>query len=343
MKSRLVLDPKALRHVRTRRGLTLKQVAECLRKNLEQTAESLTNMYERIERTGITSPRTAATLAAHLDVPVEQLLGASSDDGDIGSWWFESSGDDGGGVMVQGRSRLSARLRAALESVSDHLATEGLRFEAHVYSWPTEYRLTLTKRDGQEESVWWSVRPVKRTTSGISWLGFTDWERDHLKDWFLDFAFGLADRVHIDDDQVPPNEEMLAYELREFRHADNEQVPHVARSRFYRSEPALKRAVLALLRKSEARHLYLASGERSIALAAVDGSMHADIVRRWRTHEHDEWRRAPWAAHSVRAMHRGVRDWINSVLPEAQFYEFDSLTKQFIPIESGRDELARTV
>ena len=111
MKSRLVLDPKALRHVRTRRGLTLKQVAECLRKNLGQTAESLTNIYERIERTGITSPRTAATLAAHLRVPVEHLQGTPSDDGYIGSWWFESSGDYGGGVMLQGRSSLNSRLR----------------------------------------------------------------------------------------------------------------------------------------------------------------------------------------------------------------------------------------
>jgi hypothetical protein len=87
--------------------LTLKQVAECLRRNPNQSVASLTNIYERIERTGITSSRTAATLAAHLRVPVEHLQGTPSDDGYIGSWWLESSGDDGGGVMLQGRSSLN--------------------------------------------------------------------------------------------------------------------------------------------------------------------------------------------------------------------------------------------
>lgn len=302
---------------------------------------SLTNIYERIERTGITSSRTAATLAAHLRVPVEHLQGTPSDDGYIGSWWLESSGDDGGGVMLQGRSSLNSRLRAALESVGDHLATDGLHFEAHVNSWPTEYRLALAERDRREESIWWSIRPVERTATGISWLAFTDWEREHFKEWFRDLAFGLADRVHLDGFQVPPNNATLAYELRELKRSDNDPMPHWSNRRFYKSEAALKRAVLTLLNKSAARHLCLAFDPASITLVAVDCAMYAEIVRRWRAHEHDEWRRAPWAAHSVRAIHRRVRDWITSALPEIQFYEFDLVAKQFIPIESSREALVR--
>lgn len=103
------------------------------------------------------------------------------------------------------------------------------------------------------------------------------------------------------------------------------------------------RVVLTHLNKSAVRHLCLAFDPHSITLAAVDCAMYAEIVRRWRAHEHDEWRGAPWAAHSVRAMHRRVRDWTSSALPEIQFYELDFLDKKFIPIALGRDELARAV
>jgi hypothetical protein len=154
--------------------LTLKQVGECLRKSLDQSGTSLTSIYERIERTGITSPRTASVLAAYLRATVDRLTGVPGDDDvRLGSWWFESNDCDGEGTMLQGCSQLNARFRRALESVEPCAASERLHFAAHVEIANTEFLLALSEREEPEASRWWPIRPVERTPTGLSWLEFT--------------------------------------------------------------------------------------------------------------------------------------------------------------------------
>ena len=90
MKPRIELNPKAIRHFRVRLEWSQKDAAECPRKNKKQEPESLIAMYQRIERTGITSPRTAEKLAAHFNVSIAQLHSVPDDDR-FGLWWLENN------------------------------------------------------------------------------------------------------------------------------------------------------------------------------------------------------------------------------------------------------------
>ena len=104
MKPRIELNPKAIRHFRERLKWSQKKAAECLRKTSKQKDESLIAMYQRIERTGITSPRTAEKLAEHFTVSVEELQGSLPDDERFGLWWMED------GEIGQGPGILTNRI-----------------------------------------------------------------------------------------------------------------------------------------------------------------------------------------------------------------------------------------
>lgn len=73
------LDPKRLRGLREEKGLSQRDVGEMLvRQSLrsaESTKETLTHGYQRIERSGRTSPKTASALAQLLGVTVAVLEG----------------------------------------------------------------------------------------------------------------------------------------------------------------------------------------------------------------------------------------------------------------------------
>ena len=102
VKPSIQLSPTILRHYRLRRGLSLKQSGECLRKRPKQTIESLANMYERIERTGITSPERAQTIAAMMGVDVAVLSGERGDESFGFEWWLESNSSTCTPMLLQG-------------------------------------------------------------------------------------------------------------------------------------------------------------------------------------------------------------------------------------------------
>ena len=113
MKTRIKLESDALLHHRTRKGLSLKVAAECLRKNSKQDPRSLLNMYHRIERTGITSPATAAKIAAMLKVDVAQLSGDVGQDDYL--WWMVGPGFEDHGRLVKGFLPVWQRVRSMIE------------------------------------------------------------------------------------------------------------------------------------------------------------------------------------------------------------------------------------
>lgn len=145
MKPRIELNPKAIRHFRERQEWSQKEAAACLRKTSTQAQESLIAMYQRIERTGITSPRTAEKLARRFNVSVKELQGSLPDDERlVGLWWLEDDALGRGPGILTGRIGMLNSLRDET-AMHESFLSKGVSVHAHVDISSTRCSLTLPR------------------------------------------------------------------------------------------------------------------------------------------------------------------------------------------------------
>ena len=333
MKNRLEISTKALRHFRTRRGWTLKQTAECLRKAPAQPIASLTNMYERIERTGITSPRTAGLLASHLRVTIDELQGAIKSEDVQGIWWLESRSDAGGGVLLPGLAAVQDRLLTKTESSESRFIRGGMPIHAKVQMDSNEGRLTLSQPDVDDlpERFWWSLRLADRTETGISWIEFTKVELEHIRMLMLEQAYRLADTVDLEGAQIPPEGAALGYEVRRVDSDQSKSMETRLRIRHYHSLASLKRSLLRDFAALAGHRFHLDESGDSVTVAPLDDGQMYSISRVFQPNGADEYRRAPWRIESVKALRSEVRFWLDTTFSDCTYFAFDFASKSFVP------------
>lgn len=328
LKSRIELSPKILRHHRLRKGLSFKQAGECLRKRPTQSLQSLANMYERIERTGVTSPERAASIGKLLGVDLDVLNGDRSND-DMGfEWWVECSSYSQTAKLVQGTSRV----RRSLELLTqEELDVHGLAMpEVQVWIRRTRSELRLTYKFPEHfglSPVWWSCRPARRTDTGVSWIEFTQYEAETLQEMSRQIAYWTADVVHERRQQTPRLGAKLGY-LMTGADLGGSEPRQVSAERFM-TDAGLARSIARKLQELDVRRIYTDWSNSGITISPLEGTQCFGISRWWRLSEGREWHEAPWRTSAMRELLAKVEERLSKEIPGLQFFELDVSTKSF--------------
>lgn len=300
MKPRIELNPKAIRHFRERLEWSQKRAAECLRKTRKQKDESLIAMYQRIERTGITSPRTAEKLAAHFTVSVKELQGCLPDDERFGLWWLEEH------EIGQGTGILTTRI-GMLNSLRDETAlhelswSKGEKVHAQVVIGPTWCSLTLPRHtwfSGDIPLKTWMIRPAQRTDAGVAFVRFTEYEREDITPIVKEIAFSVADTVSFNGVQTPPELATVGYLVNRYTH----NVPSTLEShaQFYRTEADVLRYLVRQTKKQPHKRVNLEAATDCCSLCAVDAKWWFAVRRAYRVGENEVAQLAPWRQSSIK-------------------------------------------
>lgn len=322
MKPRVELSPEVLRHHRLRRGLSFKQAGECLRKRPDQSLVSLANMYERIERTGVTSPERAGAIAAMLGVQPTMLNGEREAE-DIGyEWWIESSSQTFHPRLLRGMAAVRRSIEALVEEELALAALQGLEIHAWIKRTSTELQLTY-KFPAQFglTPIWWSCRPAKRTESGISWLECTEHEAAALQEMARDVTYCTAEVVHESRRQIPKTGSQLAYLLTEVA-VDGGEPRRVLAERF-QSEARLIRRVVRKLMVSGSHGVYTTYSRTGVELWPLDGTHNFGISRWWRSNEKSPWHEGPWPIAAMGRLLAAIEGRLTVDVPGLHLYDLD--------------------
>lgn len=339
MKPRIELSPKLLRHYRLRRGLSLKQAGECLRRRSAQTNASLANMYERIERTGITSPERASTIAAELGVAVEVLSGERLDDDVSSEWWLESSSLIPGPTLLQGTGALSNCLQDSVDREWSVNLMAQLPIHARIDMSRMECKLTFWQPDlPQLEPTCWSIRAAARSEKGIIWLEFTKYERETLLECATRTARWSADVMHVNGREVPASMSEVAYNLRLVKR-DKDLALLV--DQYFMKSSQLCAFLVRELKRTGAKHISVDASRDGLTVATIPGEGLFAVSRVWRRTCRNQWMLCPWSSASVRRLGEEVEARLERAISNISFCDFDYTMKSFVPRRGRESARAR--
>lgn len=332
MKPRIQLSPTRLRHYRLRRGLSLKQSGECLRKRPLQDIASLANMYERIERTGVTSPERAQTIAAMLGVDVAVLSGDRSDEGFGFDWWLESNSSSSPPMLLQGTSQLMNRLWISIEHEALFDFQESLPVHARFHMTRAECKLTYWRPDlPQSEPRWWSIRPARRSESGITWLEFTQHELEVLSERARSTAGWSADVVHTNGRLEPAARSEVGYSLRHVQSDERLALEDRVTDLYFETTNQLCASLLQQFKRTGAERAYVRADREGLTIAPLPGEGFFLVQRVWRRPGRGKWKLCPWRSASVRRLGEELEVKLQRAIPGIQFCDLDLESKTFVP------------
>ena len=288
MKIRIELKPEILQHLRKRRELSLKQVAECLRKRKDQKGRSLLNMYHRIEKTGVTSPATAALIAQMLDVSVAQLQDDPLPDEFL--WWVVGPGFENQGALSLGYMGVGRRLQSMVEPWRDLQNVDTVECTLTVSSKCCELSLSAGGNSPYPpESI--MFQPARRAEHGIEWLELTEHDREHWETSLFDLVHDACDIVSFNGRPNPPNDAKPGYLLitspgprLDFEHATR---------RFYATEAGLLNALIRKLVSSSDRTVHRGGIGLRFLFLHINSFTYA-ITRAYREGSHAGIHGCPW-------------------------------------------------
>lgn len=332
MKPSIQLSPTILRHYRTRRGLSLKQSGECLRKTPKQPPESLANMYERVERTGITSPERARTIAAMLGVDVVVLSGERGDEGFDFDWWLESNSSSCPPMLLQGTAQLMNRLWSSIEHEASFDFQESLPVHARFHMTKAEWKLTYWRPDlPQSARQWWSIRPARRSESGITWLEFTQYEYEVLSERARSTAGWSADVVHTKGRQEPAVGSEVGYSLRHVKSDERLAPKDQIADLYFETTNQLCASLLQQFKRTGADRAYVRADREGLTIAPLPGEGFFLVQRVWRRPGRGKWKLCPWRSASVRRLGEELEAKLQRAIPGIQFCDLDLEAKTFVP------------
>lgn len=331
MKPSIQLSPTILRHYRLRRGLSLKLSGECLRKKPSQTIESLANMYERVERTGITSPERAQTIAVMLGVDVAVLSGERGDEGFGFEWWLESNSSTCTPMLLQGTAQLMSRLWDSIEREASFDFHESPAVHARLHITKAECKLTYW-RPGlpQIEPQWWSIRPARRIETGITWLEFTQHELEVLSERARSTAGWSADVVHTKGRQEPAVGSEVGYSLRHVKSDERLALGDRITDSYFETTGQLCASLLQRFKRTGATSAYVSADRECLTVAPLRGEGFFVAQRVWRSTARSKWKLCPWRSASLRRLGEELKAKLKRAVPGIQFCELDLDAKTFV-------------
>lgn len=276
MKIRIELKPEILQHLRKRKELSLKEAAECLRKRSNQDGRSLLNMYHRIEKTGVTSPATAALIARKLDVSVAQLQGDPMPDEFL--WWVVGPGFENQGTLLLGYIGVARRLQSMVEPWRDLQNVCTVECTLTVSSKYCELSLSASGDSPYPpESI--MFQPARRAEHGIEWIELTEHDRAHWETTLFEIVHDACDVASFNGRPIPPNTAKPGYLLitgpgprPDFERANR---------RFYPTEAGLLNALVRKLVSSPDRRVYRGGIGSRFLFLHINSFTHA-ITRAYR-------------------------------------------------------------
>jgi hypothetical protein len=329
------LQPEILLHFRKRGGWRLKEVAECLRRGRQQTIESLINVYHRIERTGQTSPATAARIAERLGVSVATLTGEERPAGVQGLLWLERQNDETSGRLCHGFS-LAGRLREGVASNTAWL-TFAPCIRAYLQVERDVCRFAVREEPPRKDAFdWWSVRVARRTAHGLSWIPFTEMEQSALLYSLKSLAMDVADEVQVDCELTPPARSPIVYELQ--AHPETRGARCLP-TRSCDTEAALRDAMAQGLRLPLGSKIALTDGGSAIGIRVLDTPHHYTVVRSWIGPD-GVLHPAPWAQHRRKLFRQEIATWLRAACSDVSFYQQD-VSGRWEPAPIPEDEIDR--
>ena len=333
MKPRIELNPKAIRHFRERLKWSQKKAAECLRKTSKQKDESLIAMYQRIERTGITSPRTAEKLAEHFTVSVEELQGSLPDDERFGLWWMEDGEiGQGPGILTNRIGMLSSlRNETAMHELS---RPKGESVHAHVDIGSTWCSLTLPRHmwfSGDIPRLTWMIHPARRTDAGVAFVRFTELELEDITPIVKEIAFSVADTVSFNGVQTPPEFATVGYLVNRYTH----NVPRTLQShkQFYRTEADVLRYLVRHTKKQPHKRVNLEAETDCCSLRAVDAKWWFAVRRAYRAGENANAQLAPWRQTSIKRFVNELYASFERAIDGIKYVGVNAHTRTLTPID----------
>ena len=215
MKPSIKLDPKQLKLYRTQRRLTQAEMATRaidLVANTKTRNDNRPRMYQKIEETGVTSPKRAARIAAELGVAVDDLKDDAhnlqtlwwisdpfSDEPALGSTFYGSFG-----VM----SEIEKLWKVQRQCFLDHAQIFG--------SLTTTKKKLIFEFSQQEHARTLSIvlRPCSfLTESGLIWRDIDDLEEEYFLPSIRSFIFRNCHIVTLDGRRFPPEGAEPCYQV----------------------------------------------------------------------------------------------------------------------------------
>jgi hypothetical protein len=289
-------------------------------------------MYERIERTGVTSPERARVVSELLGASVAMLSG-EREDGSFGTAWWLESNSMSPPLLLSGMAHL---VRVLCESIQTDmpwaLYGPSVSTYLHIHQTTDEFRLVYTHPTlPDDQPYWWSASPASRTASGIEWLSFTKHERDAFADRIEFIASESTDYLCMDGTQVPAEGCEIAYILRRVKPDQSLPDSKRMRDKKYGSTSELCSAIVRQLKRSGTPGVCMSTNRGDVSIHQLDGQGLLLAMRVWWPEGQDSWQQSPWPAHAILQVSRQLEARFASDLPALQLFDFDMAAQAFVP------------
>ncbi len=193
-----------LKHLRVRSEQTIEEVAE--------KCGIASRQYQRIEKHGRTTKKTAIALANIFNVSVEELQNDQPIDK---SPWFLKTQDDLYGKLVTGYEDVIAEVSRAVNVGGETLNNEGfVLLEINDNQLPISLKVTIHPGADNAYISEWLIRPAIISDTGIIWASLSEWQRLEWSRHLDKLSYDLAQKVIVNNRALVPHSSKIGFNVR---------------------------------------------------------------------------------------------------------------------------------
>ena len=191
-----------LKHLREKSGLTIEAIAEAVDAETEGDSELSTRQYQRIEKYGRTTKKTAAALAKVFGTSVNELEGGQSSDK---SPWYVKSRDDLYGKLTLGHHEVIKEVSLEVNVGGGALNENGdVALEIIDNKLPIELKVIHHPDTDKTYTIEWAIRPAIINESGILWASLSRWQQLDWKQSMNNLLYNFTNKVIINGKSLVP-------------------------------------------------------------------------------------------------------------------------------------------
>ncbi|WP_157953578.1 helix-turn-helix domain-containing protein [Zobellella maritima] len=211
--------PHFLKHLREKSGLTIEAVAAAV--DAEADFELSTRQYQRIEKHGKTSKKTAIALAKAFGTSVDELQGRLSIDK---SPWYVKSRDELYGKLTIGYHEVITEVFRKVNIGGGALNNNGcVLLDINDKQLPISLKVTHHPHSYESYTSEWIIRPAIINESGILWTSLNKWQQLDWKQQINKLAYNFSNKVIINDEPLVPESSNVGFFVRFEYLVENEE------------------------------------------------------------------------------------------------------------------------